>query len=134
MSETNGSSGGDDHVLRVLVIDDQDVARDYMTRLLENAGYSVSAQSSPLGVTRQVIREGINVVIIDVEMPALRGDKLVRLFRQNRRLANLGLVLVSSKDQEELAALGRAAGADAVVTKKNLDRTLVTEVKKLFSR
>jgi CheY-like chemotaxis protein len=128
------SEEGLGNVRRVLVIDDQDVARDYMTRLLEDAGYNVASQSSPLGVTRQVIREGITVVIIDVEMPALRGDKLVRLFRQNRRLANLGLVLVSSKDQEELAALGRAAGADAVVTKKNLDRALVAEVKKLFGR
>lgn len=130
--EQDEANGGD--VRRVLVIDDQDVARDYMTRLLEDAGYSVSAQDSPLGVTRQVIREGITVVIIDVEMPALRGDKLVRLFRHNRRLANLGLVLVSSKDHEELAALGRAAGADAVVTKKSLDRSLVAEVRKLFAR
>lgn len=121
-------------VRRVLVIDDHDVAREYMTRLLTQAGYSVTAHSSPLGVTRTLIRENISVVVLDVEMPALRGDKLVQLFRQNKRLDKLGLVLVSSKDGAELADIGKAAGADAVVTKKDLDHALVAEVHKLFTK
>ncbi len=119
---------------RVLVIDDHDVAREYMSRLLTQAGYTVHAQPSPIGATRLILRETIPVVVIDVEMPALRGDKLVQLFRQNPRFQGLGLVLVSSTDPRELEQYGKAAGADAVVPKTNLERALVAIVDKLFAR
>lgn len=119
---------------RVLVIDDHDVAREYMSRLLTQAGYTVHAQPSPIGATRLILREAIPVVVIDVEMPALRGDKLVQLFRQNPRFEGLGLVLVSSTDPRELEQYGKASGADAVVPKSNLERGLVAIVDKLFAR
>jgi len=119
---------------RVLVIDDYDAAREYMTRLLTAAGFVVFSQSSPIGATRMIVRERINVVVIDLHMPAIRGDKLVALFRQNPRFKNLGLVLVSGVAESELETLGRAVSADAIVPKRSLDSSLVTEVSKLASR
>jgi CheY-like chemotaxis protein len=118
----------------VLVIDDHDVAREVMTRLLTDAGHRVCAQSTPIGATRTIVRENISVVVVDVEMPALRGDRLVALFRSNPRFRNLGLILVSGAPEKELVEIGREVGADAVVPKIHLEESLVSTVARLVDR
>ena len=67
-------------------------------------------------------------------MPAMRGDKLVQLFRENPRFHNLVLVLVSGAAEENLKSLGDSVRADAVVPKSNLDISLVSEVSRLATR
>jgi len=128
------SRGQPDQGASVLVIDDHDVAREFMTRLLVSAGHTVHSQSTPIGATRTIVRQNIAVVVVDVEMPALRGDKLVALFRKNPRFDSLGLVLVSSAPEAELVEIGRAAGADAVIPKVDLERSLVSVVRRLAIR
>ena len=118
----------------VLVIDDHDVARELMSRVLEEAGFDVRTQSSPIGATKTVIRHGVSVVVVDVEMPAMRGDRLVALFRANPRFAQLGLVLVSGAQEHDLVRIGHAVGADAVVPKSRLEAELPAVVRRLSRR
>lgn len=115
------------------MIDDHDVAREFMSRLLVESGFHVEAQASAIGATRAIVREQISIVVLDVEMPALTGDKLITLFRQNPRFDKLGIVLVSGKDREELEAFGRAVGANAVVPKKFLEQELVKTVETVLA-
>jgi CheY-like chemotaxis protein len=119
---------------KVLIIDDREEAREYMSRLLKDAGYEVFEQGSPIGATRVIIRMGIRVVVIDVNMPAMRGDKLAQLFRENPRFEDLGLVLVSGEPEDELRRIGKEVRADAVVSKAALSDALVSEVTRLADR
>ena len=77
---------------------------------------------------------GLYLRSVDVEMPALRGDRLVALFRSNPRFRNLGLILVSGAPENDLVELGRAVGADAVVPKVHLEKSLVPIVARLVER
>lgn len=115
------------------MIDDHDVAREYMSRLLGAHGFHVESQASAIGATRAIVREHISVVVLDVEMPALTGDKLIALFRQNPRFDKLGIVLVSGKNRDELEAFGKAVGANAVVPKKFLEQELVSTVESVLA-
>lgn len=119
---------------RVLVIDDSDLARSAMAKLLRDARFEVFEQGTPIGATRLVLREGISVVVIDVNMPAMRGDKLAALFRENPRFERIGLVLISSEPEHELRRLGKEAGADAVVQKSAMTAELVPVVQRLSAR
>jgi CheY-like chemotaxis protein len=114
---------------KVLVIDDDDIVRELITSILEAAGYAAISLSSPLGATQALLREEIDVLILDVMMPELRGDKLVTLLRSNRRLKDLVVVLVSSEPVEKLAELAVGVGAHNFVNKRNLRAQLVHAVK-----
>lgn len=103
--------------MRVLVIDDDDVARELLSSSLESAGHEVFELASAIGATREIFQHAIDAVVLDVMMPNINGDKLARLLRQNSRGKNLGIVLVSSRPLEELRALSAAAQADAVLQK-----------------
>ena len=48
-----------------------------LIRLLESLGYEVVTRTSPFEFNRTLGREKPDLALIDVAMPALRGDKLV---------------------------------------------------------
>jgi len=117
----------------VLVIDDCEIARAEMTHRLDRAGFKVSNLASPIGATRVIVDQAIDVVVIDVQMPSIRGDRLAALFKGNPRFATLGVILVTGGNEAELEELGAVAKADAVLSKGRLDR-LVDLVKDTFRR
>jgi CheY-like chemotaxis protein len=114
--------------LKVLVVDDDDLVRTQVSSLLSQAQCEVQELPSAIGVTRSVMQHQIDVVVIDIMMPSLPGDKLAQVLRQNPKLKNLGVVLISSRPVEELQHLANEVRADAVVNKAELARTLVAAV------
>ncbi|RYZ08396.1 MAG: response regulator [Myxococcales bacterium] len=104
----------------VLVIDDSDISRAEMMRVLEEAGLEVIGLASPIGATRVILTGSVCAVVIDIEMPSLRGDRLAALFRGNPRMAGVGVVLVSGEKNEELTRLAIEARADEAVSKSAL--------------
>jgi PleD family two-component response regulator len=117
----------------VLVIDDSDVARAEMMRVLEQAGFRVVGLASPIGATRTILDLSVKCVVIDVLLPGMRGDRLAVLFRGNHRLRDLGVVLVSGASASELLSLSVESGANAVVSKARL-QDLVPAVLKAIRR
>lgn len=115
----------------VLVIDDSDIAREEMRRLLSAAGLQVLTLGSPIGATRAILDGNVDVVVIDVLMPGMRGDRLAALFRSNPRFKSLGVVLVSGENPDELSRLLEETRASAVVQKSDL-RQLVSAVQRVL--
>jgi DNA-binding response OmpR family regulator len=106
--------------MRILVIDDDDIARELLASTLEEQGHDVFELPSAIGASREIYRNGIDAVVLDVMMPDINGDKLARLLRNNTRGKNLAIVLVSSRPVEELQILASLATADAVVAKERI--------------
>ncbi len=106
--------------MRVLVIDDDDVARELLASTLEDAGHEVFELPSAIGATREIFHRSIDAVVVDVMMPDINGDKLAKVLRQNSRGKHLAIVLVSSRPAAELEALASSASADAVLPKSRV--------------
>jgi CheY-like chemotaxis protein len=115
--------------MKVLVVDDDEIAREVLCSELQQAGYEVLSLPSPIGATRVIHEEKVDVIVLDVVMPSLRGDRLAKLLRGNPRFANLGVVLVSGETGVQLQELAAAVGADAVLSKDRIRSTLVPTVK-----
>lgn len=116
--------------LNVLVVDDDDVMRMHLVTLLMRAQHVGFELPSAIGVTRAIIQNRIDVVAIDVMMPTLHGDKIAVLLRQNPRLKQLGVVLISSSPFEELRRIAEAVEADGVVHKGDINTTFVAAVER----
>jgi CheY-like chemotaxis protein len=114
--------------LSVLIVDDDDLVRTQLAGLLSNAQHLVHQLPSAIGVTRAVVQHQVDVVVVDIAMPALPGDKLAALLRQNPRFDGLGVVLVSGRPVHELEAISRQVDADGVVTKADVKAKLVAAV------
>ncbi len=117
----------DDQVsrLKVLVIDDDDIAREAMCDLLRDVGHEVHDLPSAIGATRTIYEQNIQAVVLDVLMPSINGDKLARVLRQAAKGKQLAILLVSSCPLPQLQSLALAAQADAVVAKSSVRKELV---------
>lgn len=113
---------------RVVVIDDDEFEREVVVETLRKAGFDVSSMPSMIGVTNHLIREGAQVVVLDVMMPTIRGDKLANLLRKNPALPELGVVMISSLPEHEIRPLMAAVKVDAFVSKANIRTELVNAV------
>lgn len=119
---------------QVLVIDDNDVSRTSIRRLLERAGLSVIAASSPLGASRIIVQRHVKVAVVDLEMPEMRGSALVELIRKNRRIHQVGVVIISGVSDPELVKAAAESGADAAISKLDMVDTLVPTVNRLLRK
>jgi CheY-like chemotaxis protein len=120
--------------LRVLVIDDDDVAREIIVDVLAREGHNVSSLPSPIGATKHIVENQIEVVVLDVMMPSMRGDKLAALLGRNPKLKNLGVVLVTSARVEDVSVLAETVSSVTIVAKEGLQADLPQAVRRAAKR
>jgi DNA-binding response OmpR family regulator len=111
--------------LRVLIVDDDAQQLDLVSRRLRLEGFDVATAASSLG-TSKLIRSFLpQVVLLDVNIPALAGDKLLSVAR---RFAPAGtrFVLYSACDESRLRELARETQADDWIS-KSTDLAMVAE-------
>jgi DNA-binding response OmpR family regulator len=120
--------------MKILVIDDDDIARELLCSTLNAAGHETFELSSSIGATRCIYEQRVDAVVIDVMMPTINGDKLARVFRNNAHGEQLGIILVSSRSKTELESLTALAQADEIVSKTDIRQSLVTAVEQAVER
>jgi DNA-binding response OmpR family regulator len=120
--------------MRILIIDDDDIARELLCSTLKRVGHEVFELATAIGATRAIFQHNVDAVVVDVNLPDISGDKLARVLRQNPRGQSLAIVLVSSLPLEELRALALVAQADGVVPKSNIRGGLETAITQACQR
>ncbi|CAM3728175.1 response regulator [Corallococcus praedator] len=101
---------------RVLVVDDDPDLLDLVQRSLSAYGFEVQTHTSALGVSNIVRASEPDFVLIDVNFPALKGDKVVGLARQYAP-PGTRFILYSASDEAKLRSLAIASGADGYISK-----------------
>ncbi len=102
--------------LRLLVVDDDEEQLELVRRLLTSQRFEVRTTSSPIGVSNIARDFAPSIILIDVNQPALSGDRILRLVRKNTD-SKAKLVLFSSLDPERLRALATSVEADGWLPK-----------------
>ena len=113
---------------KILVIDDDEKVLNIARRNLESAGYEVLVASSALKMPQIVQRERPDLVLLDVEMPALSGEHVLDLATLFDFLREIPIVLHSAKSDEELQALVAKSQARGYIRKTSNGITFVSQV------
>ncbi len=121
--------------VRVLLVDDSMVTREMERRLLEDAGFHVSAASDAQEALALLGEEPFDCVVTDIEMPGMDGFELTAHLRGMEHFAQLPIIVVSTRDRPDDRLRGLKVGADAYLTKQSLDAgELVDLVRRLSGR
>jgi CheY-like chemotaxis protein len=104
-------------------------------RMLEEEGFQVTATAAADDALRRLAEETYDCLVTDLEMPGMDGFELTRHVRSTPRLAQLPIVVVSTRDEPGDRLAGLEAGADAYVTKQTLEaRKLAQILRRVGSR
>ncbi|MDA8231932.1 MAG: response regulator [Magnetospirillum sp.] len=103
--------------LKVLVLDDQEIVRLVVRKMLEGIGVGtiVEADDGHAGL-EAVAAERPDVVICDIRMRRLDGFGFIEALR-GRAGGTPPVILLTAHDEVEIAERARDAGAFAVLTK-----------------
>lgn len=102
--------------IRVLVVDDDPVQLLVAERSLQAAGFEVQTHPTTFGVTNLVRTTQPDVVLLDVNIPALRGDRVVALARAHAP-KDTQFILYSAENENKLRLLALECGADGYLSK-----------------
>lgn len=115
-----------------IVVDDSDIDREVMIEILHQGGIATYGLPSPIGATREARARGVSIAIVDQNIPAMDGSKLIALFRSNRKLKQVPIIMVSGNVSAEMVDVARNAGADAFVSKQDLHSNLLQTARRLL--
>ena len=104
---------------RVLVVDDSITVREVQKQILRARGYEVEVAVDGQDGWNRLRAESYDLVVSDVDMPRMTGLEFVRKIRDDARLKELPVVIVSYKDREEDRLRGLDAGANFYLTKSS---------------
>lgn len=105
---------------KVLVVDDDDMHLYTTKELIENDRIEVITHKNWLGVTSVVRREHPDLVLLDINMPALSGDKLSTLIKPYCDATRTSIVFHSSNDEDSLRELVKTHGVRGYICKGNI--------------
>ncbi len=105
----------------VLVVDDSFTTRTLEKSILEAHGYQVHVAMDGQEALLKLRSGNYDLVISDIEMPRLDGFGLLEEMKQQPQLANVPVILVTSRDRQEDQQRGLELGAEAYIVKRKFD-------------
>jgi two-component system cell cycle response regulator len=118
-------------VHRVLVVDDSEVTRAILSRILRGAGFEVLEARDGAEGALTALRERPSVVVTDLEMPTMDGFPLLRLLKADPLSAHIPVLILTSHGEAASRFWSLRTGADAYLTKDYRPQHLVATVARL---
>jgi len=119
---------------RIIVADDSSTVREAMAKTLQTSGYTqVSTFSNGADAWREIqarykqrgqVSDVADLLISDVEMPQMDGLHLTRCVKEHAELRAIPVMLYSSLVTPDNFKKGKAVGADAQVSKPQLNNVV----------
>lgn len=123
----------EEKIRHILVADDSITSRTLIRNILETAGYKITTAVDGMDAFTKAHINNYDLIVSDVDMPRMNGFELIVKVRQDKRINETPVILVTALGSEEDRERGVEVGADAYIVKNNFDQTNLLEIiKKLI--
>jgi two-component system chemotaxis response regulator CheV len=120
--------------LNIFFVDDSSVARKKISEVLDKLGVKhkhaqngleawtrLSGMASHCQQTGRHVREEVNLILVDAEMPEMDGYVLTKNIKSDNRFEGIPVVMHSSLSSEANRSMGKSVGVDSYVAKFDAD-------------
>lgn len=118
---------------KILVIEDDDVARELMRLALERQGYGVATAEDGVQGFEMAVKEHVDLIITDISMPSADGVYLVRRVRDTPEIAETPILVITGFGSGH-ATYALAQGATAYEPKPINPESFLSTVKRLLRK
>lgn len=103
---------------KILIVEDSATMRQLLRFALQRLG-KVEILEAANGVEGlKILREGgVDLALVDINMPLMDGLKMTQMIRQDPHLANLPIIIITTEGKEEMREKARELGIEHYVTK-----------------
>jgi len=116
---------------RILTIDDSKTMRDMLMLTLAEAGFDVLQAVDGQDGLDVLVKEQVDVVITDINMPRMDGYEVIRQLRRDPTHKSTPILVLTTESETEKKNLAREAGATGWMVKPFDPDRLVATVRKV---
>jgi two-component system OmpR family response regulator len=116
---------------RVLIVDDDPLIRELLHAYLSQEGYEVHCAATAELADTFLASQSVDLVMLDIRLPGKDG---LTLTRELRVRSEVGIILITGRNDEIDRIVGLECGADDYVIKPLNPRELVSRAKNLIRR
>jgi len=97
---------------RLLVVDDNEMNRDLLSRRLQNYGYETGIAENGIQALEMLANSEFDLVLLDVMMPDMNGYQVLEAMQEDGKLSEIPVVMVSALEEVESAVRCIELGAE----------------------
>lgn len=122
-----------DKTMKVLVVDDFSTMRRIIRNLLREIGFTNTIEADDGSTALPILKAGgVDFLITDWNMPGMPGIELLNAVRQDERLKDLPVLMVTAEAKREQIVQAAQAGINGYIVKPFTAETLQQKIERIF--
>lgn len=118
----------------VLIVDDEAPIREMIAVALQMAGYQCLEAENAQIAHALVVDHQPDIILLDWMMPDVSGIELARRLKREPASADIPIIMLTARSEEDNKIQGLEAGADDYITKPFSPRELIARLKAVLRR
>lgn len=118
----------------ILIVDDESAIRDMLRVALEMAEYHCLEAGDAQSAHSLIVDKKPDLILLDWMLPGTSGLELARRLKRDEVTANVPIIMLTAKGEEDNKVQGLDVGADDYITKPFSPRELVARLKAVLRR
>lgn len=118
----------------VLIVDDEPAIREMITVALEMADYECLEAADAREAHALIIDKQPDIILLDWMLPGTSGIELARRLKKEETTADIPIIMLTAKVEEDNKIRGLEVGADDYITKPFSPRELIARLKAVLRR
>lgn len=119
---------------KVLIVDDEAPIREMIAVALEMADYACLEAANARDAYSSIIDNKPDLILLDWMLPETSGIEMIRRLKKDESTADIPVVMLTAKTEEDNKVQGLELGADDYITKPFSPRELVARLKAVLRR
>ena len=119
---------------RILIIDDEPAIREMVAVALELADFDVLEADNAQRGHEIIVDQRPDLVPLDWMLPSISGIELARRLKRDDTTAEVPIIMLTAKSEEDNKIQGLDVGADDYITKPFSTRELISRIKAVLRR
>ncbi|MDY0248486.1 MAG: phosphate regulon transcriptional regulator PhoB [Pseudomonas sp.] len=118
----------------VLIVDDEAPIREMIAVALQMAGYQCLEAEDAQTAHALIVDHQPDIILLDWMMPNVSGIELARRLKRESTSADIPIIMLTARSEEDNKIQGLEAGADDYITKPFSPRELIARLKAVLRR
>ena len=118
----------------LLVVDDNEMNRDMLSRRLQRQGYRVTVAVDGLQALEILDQEDFDLVLLDIMLPVMNGYQVLEHLKADLSLSHIPVIITTALDESDGKAKCIELGAEDYLTKPFNPVTLKSRISDCLER
>ncbi|MCG2726960.1 MAG: response regulator transcription factor [Elusimicrobia bacterium] len=119
---------------KILIVEDDKHISKLVKYNLEKSNFDCIISITGEGALKILDKDSVDLIILDIMLPKMDGLEVCKQIKQNKKLSDIPIIMLTAKGEEVDRIVGLELGADDYIVKPFSPRELILRIKAILKR